>query len=252
MKATFLGTGTSTGIPMVGCDCPVCRSSDPRNRRRRASVLIEHEGRTWLIDCGPDFRSQALDARIDLLEAVLITHAHSDHLLGLDDLRPLSWKRSLDVYCDERTDRRIRELFPYFFFEGPSKNSRPQLTMRRFQPGVKFAAAGLTFVPVPIVHGDEIIVGFRIGDFAYLTDCNGIPDSSRPMLKNLDTLVLGALRSKPHPTHFSLDEAVAAARTVGARRTFFTHFSHDVDHATWAATLPEGYAPAYDGLTLEF
>jgi len=252
MKMTFLGTGTSTGIPMVGCDCSVCQSSDPRNHRRRASVLWEAEGRRWLVDAGPDFRTQALGVGLDLLEAVLITHAHADHVLGLDDLRPLSWRRPIPVWADAPTTATIRRAFPYFFTPGDGKTSRPRLDFRPLEAGERVDVEGLSVLPLALHHGDLSILGFRVGTMAYLTDCNGLPPATREALDGLDVLVLDALRYKPHPTHFSLDEAVAVARDIGAKRTFFTHFSHDVDHETWARTLPGGMAPAYDGLVVEF
>ncbi len=252
MKLTFWGTGTSTGVPMVGCQCNVCRSPDPRNRRRRASVLLEEGEKSWLVDAGPDFRTQALDADLQNLEAVFLTHAHADHILGLDDLRPLSWKRPIDVWADHATTGVVHESFPYFFREGDGKTSRPRLNFRRLEAGTSVVVSGLSVLPLDIQHGDARILGFRFGGLAYLTDCNGIPDATLGQLKGLDVLILGALRSKPHPTHFSLDEAVEMARVVGAKNTYFTHFSHDVDHAVWAPTLPTGMAPAYDGLVVEF
>ena len=251
MTLTFWGTGTSTGIPMVGCACAVCRSSNPKNQRRRASVLLQEGERRWLIDAGPDFRLQALDASLTSLDAVFLTHAHADHVLGLDDLRPLSWVRVIPVWADKETTKKVHETFPYFFREGDGKTSRPRLDFRLLEPGRAVIAAGLSVLPLEICHGDSLILGFRIGGLAYLTDCNGIPPQSRRFLEGLDTLILGALRPKPHPTHFSLDQAVEAARSLGARRTYFTHFSHDVDHESWAKTLPAGMAPAYDGLVLE-
>lgn len=251
MKLTFWGTGTSTGVPMVGCSCSICRSPDPRNRRRRASVLFEEGESRWLIDAGPDFRVQALDARLETLDAVLLTHAHADHILGLDDLRPLSWKRAIPVWADARTTASVRTAFPYIFTAGDGKTSRPRLEFNLIEAGKPVDAAGLRVLPLAIRHGDATILGFRVGAVAYLTDCNGIPDETLPLLEGLDVLVLGALRPHPHPTHFSLQEAVAVAQTVGARRTLFTHFSHDVDHAAWARTLPAGMEPAYDGLSLD-
>jgi len=249
---TFWGTGTSTGIPMVGCSCAVCRSPNPKNRRRRASVLFEQGEGRWLIDAGPDFRVQALDAGLAILDAVLLTHAHADHILGLDDLRPLSWKRPIPVWADERTTNSVRTAFPYFFSAGDGKTSRPRLDFRLLEAGKPLDAAGLPVLPLAIRHGDASILGFRVGAVAYLTDCNGIPLQTLPLLEDLDVLVLGALRPHPHPTHFSLDEAVEAARGIGAKRTLFTHFSHDVEHDAWARTLPDGMAPAYDGLSVDF
>jgi len=251
MKMTFLGTGTSTGIPMVGCGCAVCRSPDPRNRRRRASVLFQEGERRWLIDAGPDFRTQALDAGLEFLDAVLLTHAHADHILGLDDLRPLSWKRTIPVWADSTTTAAVRRAFPYFFEAGDGKTSRPRLEFQPLIAGHALEAAGLPVLPLAIRHGDATILGFRVGGIAYLTDCNGIPPETRGLLDDLDILVLGALRPRPHPNHFSLEEAVEVARGVGAKQTLFTHFSHDVDHEPWARTLPKGMAPAYDGLVVD-
>ncbi len=253
MKLTFLGTGTSTGIPMIGCTCSVCRSTDPHNKRRRVSVLVSDGDRRWLIDSGPDFRQQALDVGLDRLDGVFLTHAHADHILGLDDLRPLSWKNPpLPVWADRPTTDIVQRAFPYIFSEGDGKTSRPRLEFRLLEPGRSVNASGLEVLPVSVRHGDLDIVAFRVGGMAYLTDCNGIPDSSRAQLEGLDVLILDALRPKPHPTHYSLDEAVAVARELGAKRTLFTHFSHDVDHESWAKTLPAGMAPAYDGLVFEF
>lgn len=252
MKATFWGTGTSTGVPVVGCSCGVCRSSDPRNRRRRASLLVEDQGRRWLIDAGPDFRVQALDAGIDSLEGLLLTHGHADHILGMDDLRPLSWRRTVPVWSDDPTRAVVERAFPYFFGTGDGKTSRPRLEFHRLEAGVRVNAAGLEVLPLAIRHGDASILGFRIGGLAYLTDCNGIPEATLAQLGGLEVLVLGALKSQPHPTHFSLAEAVEAAKVVGATQSYFTHFSHEVDHTTWADSLPAGYAPAYDGLTFPF
>jgi phosphoribosyl 1,2-cyclic phosphate phosphodiesterase len=253
VRLTFLGTGTSTGIPMIGCGCEVCRSTDPRNKRRRVSVLLSEGPRRWLIDAGPDFRQQALDVGLDHLDALFLTHAHADHILGMDDLRPLSWKNPpLPVWADAATTAVVERAFPYFFAEGDGKTSRPKLEFHPLQPGRRVNAAGLEILPVALRHGDFDILGFRVGGMAYLTDCNGIPEASRELLRGLDVLILDALRPKPHPTHYSLDEAVAVAKELGARQTWFTHFSHDVDHETWAKTLPVGMAPAYDGLTLDF
>jgi phosphoribosyl 1,2-cyclic phosphate phosphodiesterase len=206
-----------------------------------------------LIDAGPDFRCQALDVGLDRLEAVLLTHGHADHFLGLDDLRPLSWKNPpLPVWADQPTTAIVRRAFPYFFDEADGKTSRPKLEFHLLEAGKPVQAAGLEVLPLAIHHGDFDIMSFRIGGLAYLTDCNGIPDATRERLQGLDVLILDALRPKPHPTHYSLDEAVAVAKELGARQTWFTHFSHDVEHETWAKTLPAGMAPAYDGLSFEF
>lgn len=215
-------------------------------------MLLEDGERRWLIDAGPDFRVQALDAGIDTLDGLLLTHAHADHILGMDDLRPLSWRRAVPVWADDPTRAVVERAFPYFFGPGDGKTSRPRLEFHRLEAGRRVNAAGLDVLPLAIHHGDATILGFRVGGLAYLTDCNGIPEATLAQLGNLEVLVLGALKSQPHPTHFSLSEAVEAAGSVGAAQSYFTHFSHEVDHATWAASLPPGYAPAYDGLVVEF
>lgn len=237
---------------MIGCDCGVCRSINPRNKRRRVSVLLSEGPRRWLIDAGPDFRAQALDVGLDRLDAVFLTHPHADHILGLDDLRPLSWKNPpLPVWADRLTTDTVARAFPYFFSEGDGKTSRPRLEFRPLEHGKPVEAAGLSVLPLTIRHGDLDIMAFRVGDTAYLTDCNGIPDETRTLLKGIDTLILDALRLKPHPTHYSLSEAIDVAKTIGARQTWFTHFSHDIEHEAISKTLPEGMALAYDGLSFD-
>ena len=252
MKLRFLGTGTSTGIPMVGCSCDVCRSADVRNSRRRASVLISGGDRHWLVDAGPDFRKQALDAGLQLLSGVFLTHSHADHILGLDDLRPLSWKQTIPVWADQTTSAAVHRAFPYFFSPGDGKTSRPKLDFHIIEPLVSFDAEGLSVLPIPIRHGDATILGFRFGNLAYLTDCNGLTAESQSALGGLETLILGALRYKEHPTHFSIDQAVEAAQALGAQITYLTHFSHDIEHSVLAEQLPSGIAPAYDGLEVDF
>jgi len=237
---------------MVGCSCAICRSSDPRNRRRRASVLLQDGPSRWIIDVGPDFRVQALELGLDSLNGVLLSHAHADHILGLDDLRPLSWKKTVPVWSDQGTLDTVRSMFPYFFFQGVSKNSRPRLEFHTLEAGTRISVSGLEVLPLAIQHGDDRILGFRIGRLAYLTDCNGLPDESRPLLKGLDVLILGALRSSPHPTHFSLTEAVEFSRSLAPQHTWLTHFSHEVDHGSISETLPESVRLAYDGLELSF
>lgn len=237
---------------MVGCSCAICRSSDPRNRRRRASVLLQEDDRQWIIDVGPDFRAQALDLGLESLDGVFLSHAHADHILGLDDLRPLSWKRTIPVWASPATLGTVRRAFPYFFSTGTSKNSRPRLEFHPLEPGQVVSLAGVNVLPVAIQHGDDQILGFRIGNLAYLTDCNGLPADSGPLLKGLDILILGALRASPHPTHFSVPEAVEFAQTLAPRQTWLTHFSHEIDHGTVSDSLPNSVRLAYDGLELSF
>lgn len=215
-------------------------------------MLIESEGRNLLIDAGVDFRSQALDAGIESLDGVLLTHGHADHILGLDDLRPLSWKRPIPVWADEDTMAVVKRAFPYFFGPGDGKTSRPKLEFLSLKPGRPVQAAGIEILPLAICHGDARILGFRIGGLAYLTDCNGIPPESLSHLGDLEVLILGALRPSYHPTHFSLAEAVETARSLAPQRTYFTHFSHEVDHENCENSLPRGMGLAYDGLVIEW
>ena len=236
---------------MVGCDCPVCQSSEPHNRRFRSSILLEEGGRTLLIDAGPDFRSQALRHGLAQLDAVVLTHAHADHVLGLDDLRPFSWRKGIPIGADEQTQAHVTRMFPYFFTATRSKSSRPQVTLIRLNAGEPISMAGFPLLPVSIWHGDDSILGFRTGNFAYLTDCNGIPDETWTWLVGLEVLVLGVLRYKPHPTHFHLEPALAAIQRIGARRTVLTHLSHEFDHDLLKEELPEGVEPGYDGLVLD-
>lgn len=252
MKVTFLGTGTSHGVPMIGCDCAVCRSSDPRDKRLRPSVLVETAGGlSLLIDAGPDLRAQALAFGIRRVDAVFFTHGHADHILGLDEIRRFNTLQgaSMPGFADDITVSEIRRVFAYAFDPAtPRGGGIPQLELFTIQG--PFCVGGQEVVPVPIFHGGRPLLGFRFGAFAYLTDCSRIPDESWPLLAGLDALVLDALREERHPTHFSLDEAVEAARRAGAARTYFTHMSHHLGHAATCADLPRGIELAYDGLVL--
>ena len=238
---------------MIGCDCETCRSPDPRDNRRRPSVYVETEdGQAILVDAGPDLRAQALAYDVRRIDALLFTHGHSDHILGLDDLRRFNvlHHRPMSCYGDAQTIWDVRRMFAYVFDPAtPRGGGLPQLDL--FTIVGPFCAGGVEVIPVPILHGQRPILGFRLGRFAYLTDCSRIPDSSWDLLGGLDLLVLGALREKPHPTHFSLAEAVEAARRAGARRTCFTHMTHDLRHAPTCARLPATMELAYDGLVVE-
>ena len=250
MQITFLGTGTSHGVPMIGCECGTCRSPDPRDRRSRASIFVETEaGDAILIDAGPDLRSQALAHRITRVDAIVFTHGHADHILGLDDVRRYNhlMRRPMACYADDRTVEDIRRTFSYVFDPASLKGGGlPQLEL--FTVAGPFCLGRQEIVPVPVLHGERPIFGLRLGGCAYLTDCSGIPDSSWPLLEDLDILVLDALRERPHPTHFSLGEAIDVARRVGAQRTYFTHMCHDLSHAATSEKLPAGVELAYDGL----
>lgn len=251
MLLTFLGTGTSKGIPVIGCECPVCRSPDPRNRRTRTSALLQTRGQHILIDAGPDFRSQALSASLRHLDAVLLTHSHFDHIGGIDDLRPLtSEEHPMPIYGDASTVEDVRNRFSYAFSTSSSEgSSRPALELCTISGS--FTIGGVHIVPLDIIHGRWTITGYRVGQLGYVTDASTIPPASRDLLRGLDVLVLNALRFKVHPTHFSLDEALHVVADLAPRRAFFVHLTHHFDHATLNARLPHGVELAYDGLEVE-
>jgi phosphoribosyl 1,2-cyclic phosphate phosphodiesterase len=252
LQITFLGTGTSHGVPMIGCRCATCRSEDPRDRRTRPSVFIEtDDGGAILIDAGPDLRAQALVYDIAHVDAIVFTHGHADHILGLDDVRRYNhiMRRPMPCFADAHTVEDIRRMFAYVFDpDAPKGGGLPQLEL--FPVAGPFCIGRQEIVPVPVLHGERPIFGLRFGKFAYLTDCSAIPETSWPLLENLDVVVLDALRERPHPTHFSIDEAMVAGRRIGANRTFFTHMCHDLPHAATCARLPSGFSLAYDGLRL--
>ncbi len=258
MKALFLGTGTSHGVPVVGCSCPVCRSTDPRDARYRSSLLVRgDEGERILVDAGPEFRLQALRAGIDRLDAVLITHAHADHVHGLDDLRPLTrGTKPLAVWADREAVDELTVRFSYAFDPPQRGGGVPRIRLLEMIPeGVRIG--GLRVLPVPLLHGILPILGFRFGNFAYLTDCSGIPESSLGLLAGTEVLAIDGLRERPHPTHFSISEAAQAARALGAREAWIIHLCHDHSHRD-LESLCRGLSspgftvrPAYDGLELE-
>lgn len=253
MKITFLGTGTSHGVPMIACDCATCRSDDPRDRRLRPSIFIDaDDGMKVLVDAGPDLRAQALAHDIRRIDAIVFTHSHADHILGLDEIRRYNHLLRMPIACFADADAAadIRRMFGYIFDPGVDKGGGvPQLEM--FTIGGAFCIGRTEIVPVPLMHGRRRILGLRLGRFAYLTDCNGIPESSMPLLQDLDVLVIDALRERVHPTHFSLSEAIDATRRLAPRRTYFTHMCHDLKHAPTCARLPAGMELAYDGLMVE-
>lgn len=250
MKLTFLGTGTSTGVPQLRCHCPTCTSTDPRDKRLRASALVEVEGRRLLIDCGPDFREQMLRTGSPDLDAVLLTHIHYDHVGGIDDLRP--WCRGgrhFPIYCTADVEHNLRQRLPYCFAEHPYPGV-PAFSMERIEPDTPFVVEGIEIIPLPVMHYRLPIIGFRIGPLAYITDAKTVPESTMRLLQGVDTLVVNALRPEEHLSHMNLQQALDMAAQVGARRTFLTHMSHDMPpHA--AVQLPTGIALAHDGLTVE-
>jgi phosphoribosyl 1,2-cyclic phosphate phosphodiesterase len=253
MRVTFLGTGTSTGVPVIGCRCRVCTSSDPRNQRLRQSVAIESHGKHFLIDTTPDLRLQLLRHPIPRLDFLLFTHSHSDHLMGLDDIRPFNFRQreSVHAYANAMTVKAIRRAFAYIWDASQIGGGKPQLELHEIDGA--FTHDGVDIVPIPVAHGDWTILGFRIGPFAYITDTNGVPASSMKLLEGIDTLALDGLRPAPrHPTHFTIDEAVSVAHQIGAKTTYLIHLSHEVDHAELEATLPADVRVAWDGLELTF
>ena len=253
---TFLGSGTSMGVPTLGCRCAVCTSSDPRNRRTRPSIRLTYNGHVVLIDTGPDFHAQALREDLRHVDAVLYTHGHADHVMGFDDLRPLSFRLpgNLPVYADDDTANSIERIFDYTFRLEDRYPTSARVKLHRIDPtpGSGTELFGACFRRVPVLHGRQEITGYRFGTAAYLTDMSAIPEGSLALLQDLDILVLDALRREPHPSHSHLDRSIAFVEQLKPRRAFFTHLSHDLDHETTEAALPAHIRLAYDGLKLNF
>ena len=254
MKATLtvLGSGTSMGVPTLGCDCVVCHSPDPHDRRSRPSVLVEFGGNVVLIDTTPDFREQALRENISKIDAVLYTHAHADHVLGLDDLRPLSFHRpnKIPLYAAPEHSAVIYTMFRYAFDAVYKHGNLPQVELKPLENPLDLF--GARFEPISVLHGDAEVWGFRFGTAAYLTDFSEIPESSMQKLVGLDILFLDALRHKPHPTHSTIENSLRIAGRLQAKSTYFTHICHDLAHAETNRMLPPGVQLAHDGLKLEF
>lgn len=240
-------------MPLIGCRCPVCNSTDPRNHRRRASLWFEIDGVRVLVDASTDLRIQALDNALPGVDTVLFTHTHADHVHGIDDLRQFNFlqRRRITCYGDARTTAHLRRIFPYIFDPDPRHPSAvPMLDLEEVCGPIACGRGAI--VPVPIEHGREQILGYRIGSLAYLTDISGIPPESRPLLAGVRTVVLGALRHTPHPHHLTVDEACRLAEELGVARAVFTHMSHDLDYQSLRQTLPAGIEPGFDGLVLPF
>lgn len=251
-RVTFLGTGTSHGVPAIGCRCGTCTSTDPRDSRWRPSILIELAGgMSVLVDTAPDLRAQALRFQIERVDAILFTHAHADHLLGLDDVRRFNDLQGCAIPCygDRATMTEIRRVFAYAFRTGTVGGGIPQLVL--FEVVGPFSLGRAEVIPVPVWHGEQRILGFRVGAFAYLTDCSGIPDESWPLLANVRILAIDALRDRPHPTHFTVAQALKVVNRLQPDRTLLTHLCHDLRHADTSARLPTGVELAYDGLRIE-
>jgi phosphoribosyl 1,2-cyclic phosphate phosphodiesterase len=263
MRITVLGSGTSHGVPAIGCDCAVCRSTDPKDKRTRPSILIDvpaanapssYSGdvRSILVDTSTDLRAQALAHDLRRVDAILFTHTHADHVFGLDEVRRFNQmqKSPIPCYAERETADTLRRMFSYIFEPPPQRGGGlPQIAL--FHIAGRFVLGGVEVVPIRLWHGRLPILGFRVGSFAYLTDCNRIPDESWPLLDGVTTLILDALRHRPHSTHFSVGEAIDAAARIGATRTYFTHICHDLPHLQTCAQLPSGVELAYDGLVLE-
>ena len=251
MRLTFLGTGTSTGVPTLACRCPVCASSDPRDKRTRPSVLLEFDGRAVVIDTAPDFRQQALREGMERLDAVLFTHTHADHVLGLDDVRVFYFRQRepIPIYASSRSMDDIRRIFTYIFDQ-----TYPYGGIAKLDPHIidgPFDLWGERLIPLPVLHGNLPVLGFRFGKTAYVTDFSAIPDSTIPLIEGLDVLILDALRHKPHPTHSSLEQSLDWVERLKPRRAFFTHIAHELGHEATNAALPPHVRLAYDGLKLE-
>jgi phosphoribosyl 1,2-cyclic phosphate phosphodiesterase len=252
----LLGTGTSVGVPVIGCDCVVCNSTNPRNQRTRTGVAVRMPAGTFVIDTPPELRLQLIREKIALVHAAVFTHSHADHIFGLDDLRICGYrlKGPVTLYCEEPTEQQIRQSFNYAFTEPDPKAhhfARPNLEFERI--GLEpFSVLGQLVTPIRLLHGRLPVLGFRLGDVAFCTDVSHIPDESWLLLEGLDVLVLDALRDKPHPTHFGIDQALEVVERVKPRRTFFTHVSHELDYDATNARLPDGVELAYDGLRISF
>ncbi|MGI4756194.1 MAG: MBL fold metallo-hydrolase [Janthinobacterium lividum] len=255
-ELTFLGTGTSMGVPTLGCPCAVCHSADERNNRLRSSIALRFANRAVLIDTGPDFRTQALRAGVHEIDAVLYTHGHADHVLGFDDLRPLTLSKPgrLPLYADDPTADTIERIFDYTFTKRDRYPTSARVDLHRLssEPGTTLSLFGACFERIPVIHGRNTIAGYRFGRAAYLTDMSDLPQASFERLRGLDIVILDALRREPHPSHSHLDNSIAIAARIGAKQTYFTHISHDLDHGPTEADLPHGVHLAYDGLRLNF
>lgn len=250
---TVLGSGTSMGVPTIGCDCAVCHSSDPHDRRTRPSVMISYAGRHVMIDSTPDFREQALRENITRLDAVLYTHTHADHILGIDDLRPLTYYHKpgkMPLYGTPEACEFLRNMFPYIFSPTYKFGGLPQVELRKIDGAVELFGAG--FEPLTVIHGETPILGFRFGSAAYFTDHSLVPADTIDRLHGLDILFLDALRYTPHPTHSTVDQSLKIVEAVKPKRTLFTHICHDLAHEATNAALPSGVELAFDGMKLEF
>jgi len=253
MRLTFLGAGTSTGVPSIGCSCETCRSDDPRDKRLRVSILLEHDDKKILVDTSIDFRQQALRAKIDYLDAVLITHCHVDHVFGLDDIRPLNFRHgAMPIFANEIAWTDLRRIFRYIFNPTHFGGGLPQLVPHIVTPNAPFMISeNLTVTPVEVIHGKLPVIAYRFNDFAYATDLNFISEESIDALQGLDVLVLDCVRIKPHSTHLGLSEALDYIKRINPKRAFLTHLNHDIMHQRDSNLLPENVLFAHDQLVIE-
>lgn len=251
MRLTILGSGTSMGVPVIGCRCSVCTSDDTRNRRLRTSALLEHGETTLLIDAGPDLREQVLRTGLTHLDSVLLTHAHADHIGGIDDLRPFTMRSgaTLPLYGDAHTIERVRHTFDYAFDPAPSLSTRPSLLTRVIDG--PFRVGDVAVTPLDVNHGPHTITGYRFGPVGYITDASALPERTIEQLRGVELLVLNALRWKPHPLHFTVDEALGIVERIRPRETLFVHITHDLDHAEVNTQLPPWAQLAFDGQVVE-
>jgi phosphoribosyl 1,2-cyclic phosphate phosphodiesterase len=249
VELLFLGTGTSAGVPMIGCHCDVCTSSDPRDKRTRPSVVISYGGTRVLVDTTPELRLQCIANHVERIDAIVFTHAHADHIMGLDDVRRFNYIKGgpLNVWGDSKTLATLQQCFGYAFVAPEPEMTlfRPHLVPRTIESA--FEINGLKWAPIPLMHGQMPVLGFRVGNLAYCTDVSFIPESSFELLKGLDVLVLDALQYKKHITHFSVEQAIEASRRIGAKQTLFTHIAHSLAHEKTNRELPDGMRLAYDG-----
>lgn len=254
MKVTFLGTGTSLGVPIVGCDCPVCQSADPKDKRLRSSALVETDGRCIVIDTGPDFRQQCLDNSVRHIDALLITHPHRDHLAGLDDIRPFCYiqQQDIPVYASPYTCGAIRHDFAYCFAD-PKYPGVPDIVLEEVEYYKPFEVLGVEITPFPVMHAQMVVTAYRIGSFTYITDASSVPEKSMEVMEGSEVLVINALRKDPpHPAHLTLPQALDIISKINPQEAYITHISHNIAHAETQKTLPSNVHLAYDGLRIEF